>query len=127
MSSASTETSPPAVSPTSSDALSSPSVVTPSSTREQLHLPETATDMLVAVLRNVDNPANFQVEVRVNVCSLLLQLEKQDLGTGLATVKRRVQPVLEQVVEDLKDVGSEGKEAMLAAAAREVMKGWSGI
>ncbi|KIY69965.1 hypothetical protein CYLTODRAFT_392703 [Cylindrobasidium torrendii FP15055 ss-10] len=128
VSSASTETSPMAVSPTSSDALSSPSVVTPSSsTRGQLHLPETATDMLVAVLRNVDNPANFQVEVRVNVCSLLLQLEKQDLGAGLATVKRRVQPVLEQVVEDLKDVGSEGMEATLAAAAREVMKGWSGI
>ncbi len=83
--------------------------------------------MLIGVLRNVDNPANFAVEVRLNVCSLLLQLGKYNLGEGMKKLKHRVQPVLEQLVEDLKEVQIVGKEGLLLAAAKEVSKTWASI
>ncbi|KAF9053624.1 hypothetical protein BDZ89DRAFT_976173 [Hymenopellis radicata] len=112
---------------TTSSTRSSPTLATPSSTRGQLPVPDTATDMLIGVLRNVDNPANFAVEVRLNVCSLLLQLGKYNLGEGMKKVKHRVQPVLEQLVEDLKEVQVDGKEGLLLAAAKEVSKNWASI
>ncbi|KAF7322937.1 GTP binding [Mycena chlorophos] len=52
--------------PTSGSDLSSPVVTTPS-TKGRPTIPRNALDMLIAVLRNVDNPANFQIEVRLNV------------------------------------------------------------
>lgn len=83
--------------------------------------------MLIGVLRNVDNPANFQVEVRLNVCSLLLQLSKQPPSDGMRKLKHRLQPVLEHLIEDLQAVQVDGKEGLLLAAAKEVSKGWASI
>lgn len=78
--------------------------------------------MLVAVLKNVDNPANFPVEVRANVCSLLLQLARNCSGDDLTKVKEAARPILEQLTEALQN--TQGKEAMLGNAAKRVLDAW---
>jgi len=85
-----------------SDMNSSPS--TPSSARNGLHVPRHALDMLVYALKNLDNPVNFPIEVRVNICSFFLQLQKNVAAESLAScVKETVLPVARQVVEYSQD------------------------
>ncbi|KAF8902129.1 hypothetical protein CPB84DRAFT_1729336 [Gymnopilus junonius] len=98
----------------------SPILPTPSSRNDGLPVPRHALDMLIYVLRNVDNPVNFPVEVRVNACTFFLQFPRYTSGLSLAKVKEAVLPVLEHVVEDSQDV--EGEEKLFKAATLVVEK-----
>ena len=73
---------------------------TPSTLNDALPVQEHALDMLVNVLRNVDNSINFPIEVRVNTCTFFLQLQKHVSSDSLAPVREIVLPVLQQIVED---------------------------
>lgn len=78
--------------------------------------------MLVAVLRNVDNPANFPVEVRLNVCSLFMQIGRQASGEEFTKVKDMVRPVLEKVLDTMR--GTSEKEGLLKKAMKRVLDSW---
>jgi hypothetical protein len=78
--------------------------------------------MLIGVLKNVDNPANFQIEVRVNVCSLFLQIGRHTSGDDLNVVKDTVRPVIEEVYESVKD--KKGREEILAKSTKKVLDTW---
>ena len=107
-----------------SSEFSSPVTNTPSERLQvQLPVPRHALDMLVFTLKNVDNPANFPVEIRVNVCSFLVQLGKHSSSDELTKVKATVQPVLEKLLEGLQ--GAQAKEEMLAKAIKRVLDAWS--
>lgn len=86
--------------------------------KPHLPVPQHALDMLVFVLNNVDNPANFPVEIRVNVCSFLLQLGRHASGEQLIKVKETVQPVLESLLENK-------NEEILDKAIQRVLDIWS--
>ncbi|KAJ7632571.1 hypothetical protein FB45DRAFT_507396 [Roridomyces roridus] len=101
---------------TSGSDVSSPVVATPSTSRGRLLLPRSALDMLIAVLRNVDNPVNFQVEVRANVCAFFAQLTRHTSGPELVRVKDRVRPVVESLTE---------QEEMLAKASKKLLDLWA--
>jgi len=113
-----------ATSASSGSDFGSPVASTPS---DRLHIrlpvPRHALDMLISTLKNVDNPVNFPVEVRVNVCSFLVQLCKHTSGEELINVKATVQPVLEKLFEGLQ--GAQAKEEMLAKAIKRVLDAWS--
>lgn len=112
-------------SPSSSSDLSS-ALVTPQSTtgpHGRSNQSRSALQMLASVLRNVDNPANYPVEVRVNVCSLLLQVSRKNAGEGLGQVKEVMRPVLEGVGESMR--GATGKDEMLLKASRRVLELWA--
>ncbi|KAJ7097972.1 hypothetical protein B0H15DRAFT_823645 [Mycena belliarum] len=106
---------------TSGSDVSSPVVTTPS-TRGRLPVPRNALDMLIAVLKNVDNPVNFQMEVRVNVCSFFAQLTRHTSGPELLRVKDSVKPVVENIAESLENAS--GKEEMLVKAAKKLLESW---
>lgn len=78
---------------------------TPSSLNDGLPVLEHALDMLVNVLRNVDNSINFPIEVRVNTCTFFLQLQKHVPSYSLAPIREIVLPVLQQIIEDSQEVG----------------------
>lgn len=103
---------------TSSDA-SSPLIATPP-TRAQIPAPRHALDMLISVLRNIDNPVNYPVEVRMNTCSFFVQLAKHTSGPGLESVEDLVRPILEKIVES-----GEGKGEKLAPYAKRVLDSWA--
>ena len=94
-------------SPSTSDPISS--LPTASSVDDGLPVPQNALDMLIYALRNVDNPVNFPIEVRVNVCTSLLQLQKNVSPDAFARVKTTVLPVVQQVVDELQDEPQEEK------------------
>lgn len=104
---------------TSGSDVSSPVVTTPSTSRGRLPIPRNALDMLIAVLKNVDNPVNFQMEVRVNVCSFLAQLTRHTSGPELVRVKDSVRPVVENLSENLQ------KEEMLVKATKKLLDLWA--
>lgn len=85
--------------------------------------PKSALDMLVAVLKNVDNPVNFQPEVRMNVCSLLIQLGKNAPGEDFEKLKTAVKPVLEDLQE--KCNAAEGRDALLGIQVKKVLDAWA--
>jgi hypothetical protein len=103
---------------TSSDA-SSPLVATPP-TRAHIPAPRHALDMLISVLRNVDNPVNYPIEVRMNTCSFFVQLAKHASGPGLESVEDLVRPTLEKIAEN-----GEGKGEKLAPYAKRVLDSWA--
>ncbi|KAJ7709953.1 hypothetical protein B0H17DRAFT_1324761 [Mycena rosella] len=107
---------------TSGSDVSSPVVTTPS-TRGRLPIPRNALDMLIAVLKNVDNPVNFQMEVRVNVCSFFAQLTRHTSGPELGRVKDSVRPVVENVSENLQNASN--KEEMLVKATKKLLELWA--
>lgn len=107
------------MSSTSSD-FDSPIASTPD--RPRLPVPRHAFEMLLFVLKNVDNPANYPVEVRVNVCSFLSQLSKHTSGEDLVKVKTAARPVLENV---LANPGAQGKEELLEKAIKRLLEAWS--
>ncbi|KAJ7109328.1 hypothetical protein C8R44DRAFT_802209 [Mycena epipterygia] len=107
---------------TSGSDVSSPVVTTPS-TRGRLPIPRNALDMLIAVLKNVDNPVNFQMEVRVNVCSFFAQLTRNSSGPELVRVKDSVRPVVENVSENLQNAPN--KEEMLVKATKKLLELWA--
>jgi len=78
--------------------------------------------MLLYALKNVDNPVNFPIEVRVNVCTFFLQLQRHASAESLAHVKAAALPVAEYVVEDLQEEPSEEK---LFKAATALVKSWT--
>ncbi|KAF5381116.1 hypothetical protein D9615_003916 [Tricholomella constricta] len=92
---------------------------TTTSGNTRLNTPRHPLDMLIFTLKNVDNPVNFPVEVRVNVCSFFIQLARHASGEELDRVKATVRPVLESLllVPD--------KEEMLAKAVQRVLDAWS--
>jgi hypothetical protein len=107
---------------TSGSDVSSPVVTTPS-TRGRLPIPRNALDMLIAVLKNVDNPVNFQMEVRVNVCSFFAQLTRHTSGPELGRVKDSVRPVVEKVTEGLENASS--KDEMLLKTTKKLLDLWA--
>lgn len=107
--------------PLSANSEASSSLPTPSSRNDGLLVPRHALDMLVFALRNVDNPVNFPLEVRVNICTFFLQLQRYS-SAHLARVKDVVLPVVEQVAEDSEDVVGEEK---LAKAAKLLFETWT--
>ncbi|KAJ7905442.1 hypothetical protein B0H14DRAFT_3078909 [Mycena olivaceomarginata] len=109
---------------TSGSDVSSPVVTTPS-TRGRLPIPRNALDMLIAVLRNVDNPVNFQMEVRVNVCSFFAQLTRHTSGPELLRVKDSVRPVVEHVSENLQNASNKGEQEMLVKATKKLLDLWA--
>ncbi|KAG6878723.1 hypothetical protein C0993_011538 [Termitomyces sp. T159_Od127] len=94
-------------------------VSSPSRARVHLNTPRHPLDMLVFVLKNVDNPANFPTEVRANVCSFLIQLTKHTHGVKLEQVKEAMQPVLESLL------ASSGVEERLENALHRLSEAWS--
>ncbi|KAJ7273663.1 hypothetical protein B0H12DRAFT_1090485 [Mycena haematopus] len=121
---------PPSATPSASSELTSGSdvsspVVTTPSTRGRLPIPRNALDMLIAVLRNLDNPVNFQMEVRVNVCSFFAQLTRYNSGPELLRVKDSVRPVVENVSESLKNASNKGDQEMLVKATKKLLDLWA--
>jgi len=111
---------------TSGSDVSSPVVATPSTRGPgRLPIPRNALDMLIAVLRNVDNPVNFQMEVRVNVCSFFAQLTKFNSGPELLRVKDSVRPVVENVSENLQNASNKGEQEMLVKATKKLLDLWA--
>ncbi|KAL0946949.1 hypothetical protein HGRIS_013108 [Hohenbuehelia grisea] len=105
-----------------SSAMSSPLVATPPG-RPRLPVLRHTLDMLKGVLKNVDNPANFPIEVRINVCSLLLQLTKSNTPEDLLPLKETLRPTLEKLAEKL--ASAQGKEEMFCSAIRTVLDSWA--
>lgn len=100
----------------------SPGPPTPSSVNDGLPVPRHALDMLVYALRNVDNPVNFPVEVRVNICSFLLQLQKNVPAESLSHVQEEILPVARLVVEESQD---DPQEEKLLKAASLLLESWA--
>ncbi|KAE9384511.1 hypothetical protein BT96DRAFT_1026872 [Gymnopus androsaceus JB14] len=113
---------PPSASTSVTSDVSSPTIATPS-TRGRIPVPKTPLDMFIAVLKNVDNPVNFQPEVRINVCSLFIQIGRNASGDEFTKVKETVKPVMEQVLEGLQN--AKGKEEVLAKAIKKVLDTWA--
>lgn len=57
----------------------------------------------------MDNPVNFPVEVRANVCTFFMQLQKVVTPEVLTKVKEVVVPVAEQVMEECQSSPTEAK------------------
>lgn len=113
---------PPSASSSVASDVSSPTVATPS-TRGRIPVPKTTLDVLISVLENVDNPVNFQVEVRINTCSLFVQLGKNSSGEEYDKVKDTIRPVFENLLEGLKE--ATGKDEMLAKAIKKALETWA--
>lgn len=79
--------------------------------------------MFIAVLKNVDNPINYQPEVRINVCSFFIQIGRNITGEEIEKIKETVRPVMEKVLKTLKD--ATGKEEMLGNALKKVLDTWA--
>lgn len=117
-------TEPPSASTSTNSDVSSPVMTTPSTHGGHITVPRLPIDMLIGVLENVDNPANFQPEVRMNVCSLFLQIGRNASGADeLPRVKESVKPVLEKVLESLHE--PQGKEEMLVKSVKRVLDAWA--
>ncbi|KAF4608425.1 hypothetical protein EYR40_000770 [Pleurotus pulmonarius] len=87
-------------------------------------VPQHALDMIAAVLRNVDNQANFPVEVRMNACALLMQIGRNTPGTNcIEELKTALQLALEKVSKKL--AGAQNKDEMLAKAIQKLLDSWS--
>lgn len=93
-----------------------------SSSRNDSSILEHALDMLLNVLRNVDNPINFPIELRVNTCTFFLQLQKHVSSDSLAPIREIVLPVLQQIVEDSREVEEEEK---LTKVANVLITSWT--
>ncbi|PPR03530.1 hypothetical protein CVT24_007016 [Panaeolus cyanescens] len=107
------------------DNLTSPALPTSSSRGDGLPVPRNALDMLIYVLKNVDNPVNFAVEVRTNACIFFTHLLRQPVAHGaLAKVRSAVLPVVEQVAEEAQGVKEEEK---LYKAAKALIEAWTAI
>ncbi|KAF9532936.1 hypothetical protein CPB83DRAFT_784211 [Crepidotus variabilis] len=87
----------------------SPTLPTPSTVNDGLPVPRHALDMLLYALKNVDNPVNFPLEVRVNVCTFFMQLQKVASPESLVRIKEAILPVAEQVIEESQGVAAEAK------------------
>jgi hypothetical protein len=114
---------PSSSSSTSSEA-SSPVMPTPGQNRIQL--PSQPTDMLVSILEDTGSPVRYPIEVRLNVCSLLVQVGKntRDMKDAPAVVENlaRLRDIMRPILERLSTSGGEGKEALLAASAKKALQ-----
>ncbi|KAF8636632.1 hypothetical protein AX17_003441 [Amanita inopinata Kibby_2008] len=111
----------------SSGSETSSPMMTPSS-RGGRGLPpvHSALEVLVFVLRNVDNPVNFPVEVRVNACSFLTQLNRNTGVEDMAKVKEAVLPELEKLAKGSANVlVAPGMEEVLRKSVKKVLDSWS--
>ncbi|PFH54395.1 hypothetical protein AMATHDRAFT_186396 [Amanita thiersii Skay4041] len=113
--------------PSASTSEASSPVTTPSSRGGTiLPTPHSALEILVFVLRNVDNPVNFPPEVRVNVCSFLVQLNRNNTPEEMIRVKEVMRPVLERLVEGGPHVlVAPGMEDVLKKSIRKVLDSWA--
>jgi len=78
--------------------------------------------MLVYALKNIDNPVNFPIEVRVNACTFFLQLQKNVAAESLSRVKEVVLPVARQVIEYSQD---DPKDEKLFKATSLLVNTWT--
>lgn len=91
-----------------------------------LPVPRHALDMLVYVLRNVDNPVNFPYEVRVNTCTFFLQLQRHTVGASLDHVRETVLPVLQEIKQEINDYPQGvDREEKLVKAANLLIDSWT--
>ncbi|KAF8628482.1 hypothetical protein AX15_003992 [Amanita polypyramis BW_CC] len=83
-------------------------------------------DILVFVLKNVDNPVNFPVEIRVNVCAFLVQLGRNTTAEELSKVKEVVKPALEKLATgEPHTLAAPGKEELLRRSVKKVLDAWA--
>ncbi|KAF8741027.1 hypothetical protein AX14_006226 [Amanita brunnescens Koide BX004] len=110
----------------SSSEASSP-VTTPSSVGGRgLPTSYSGLDILVFVLKNVDNPVNFPVEIRVNACAFLIQLGRNTTAEEMSKVKEVFKPVLEKLATaDPHVLAAPGKEDLLRKSAKKVLDAWA--
>ncbi|KAG5654519.1 hypothetical protein H0H81_001160 [Sphagnurus paluster] len=101
--------------PTTASDIGSPTAPRP----PHLNVPRHALDMLIFTLKNTDNPVNYPIEVRVNVCSLLVQLTRNTTGDELEKLKTTVRPALKSLL-----LASEREEILIKAVQR-VWDAWS--
>ncbi|KAK2466957.1 hypothetical protein APHAL10511_001215 [Amanita phalloides] len=100
-------------------------VTTPSVGGRTLPSSHSGLDILVFVLKNVDNPVNFPVEIRVNACAFLIQLGRNTTADEMSKVKDVVKPVLEKLVAaDSHVLAAPGKEDLLRKSAKKVLDAW---
>lgn len=88
-----------------------------------------ALDMLTSILANKDPAFPFPPELRANVCSLILQLERGKSHEGvdsekIATLKEETSTVLKEAVETSTGVEENGKPGgkVFVAAAKRVLE-----
>lgn len=98
----------------------SPPTPSSSSRNDSFPVLEHALDMLVNVLRNVDNLVNLPIELRANTCTFFLQLQKHISSDSLAPIREIVLPVLQQIVED-----STQEEEKLTKVANLLIASWT--
>ncbi|KAF4614699.1 hypothetical protein D9613_003020 [Agrocybe pediades] len=112
---------PDTLSPTLNSGSQSPAST---SYRDGLPVPKHALDMLIFVLRNIENPVNFPMEVRVNACTFFTQLQasKNVTAASIVRIREAVLPVVQQVVEDSQGIAEEAK---LAKAAKLLIEVWT--
>lgn len=103
-------------------------VVTSPTARSLLPVPRRAFDRLVAVLKNTPasdtnanssrpNPVTFPIEVRANVCALLVQVGRKASGGQLEAVRDPTKNIL----EDLAKSAGPGRDGLLGTAAKKAL------
>jgi len=85
-----------------------------------------ALDIIICVLKNVDNPVNFPVEIRLNACAFLLQLGRHTSNEDNSKIRGVVKPVLEKLgVGDASVLAAPGREDVLRASVKKVLDAWA--
>ncbi|KAH8833794.1 hypothetical protein DL96DRAFT_1578425 [Flagelloscypha sp. PMI_526] len=111
---------PPAESSRSSDA-SSPVIATPTSQTLRPGQPSTPFDMILSVMKNTE----FPLEIRINACSLFVQLSKNLSGDELVNVKEAALPVVTDIYEEYQDgEGGNDKTELFARVAKKLVDTW---
>ncbi|TFK76491.1 hypothetical protein BDN72DRAFT_885218 [Pluteus cervinus] len=83
-------------------------------------------DQIAVALDTSDDPGKYPVEIRMNICSFLLQLEKNAPKEQLSRTKAMLQPVVEETVENLQGQKLDNKQEMLLTTAKKLLGQWSG-
>ncbi|KAG1827362.1 uncharacterized protein BJ212DRAFT_1311768 [Suillus subaureus] len=98
---------------TSSEAMESPIVFSPTGASNKIPSVRHALDQLVVSLKSESTPA----EVRTNICAFFGQISKRGTGDGLQRLKDATRPILEELV-------SVHGQSMLGSAAKKVLDMW---
>lgn len=109
------EAAPPSRQNSGDPAIFNSSIPTLSVSDAQREGPETALDMMVFIIENLEG--KYPAELRANVCALLGELGKNEAGAEVGRVRETVRPALEkaQTTPD---------SLVLSAAARKAIEAW---
>ncbi|KAM6500561.1 hypothetical protein JOM56_003575 [Amanita muscaria] len=101
-------------------------VTSPSSVGGRGFSSVSALDIIIYVLKNVDNPVNFPVEIRLNACAFLLQLGRHTSNEDNSRIRGVVKPVLEKLATgDAPVLVAPGREDVLRASVKKVLDAWA--